>query len=111
MTIKETKVTGKVNVEMTELEKEEFVALQASKTADQAARDNLPMVSVDLAFRHEINNTKYGPGPITVRSDIAQTLNSQDQKATYSRMRETGSSINDIQILAKGINRTVRRNA
>lgn len=105
------KATAKVNVEMTESEKEEFVALQAKKKSDAEGRAALPEVSIDLNFRHEINNVKYGPGIVTAKSDVAQTLESQDQAATLSRMKETIHSKTDLEIIGKGMSRIVGKSA
>jgi hypothetical protein len=89
----------KVQVEMTEEQKEKVVDILAKEEPKKPVK----MVEVELRFGHNRNNIQYGPGKVIVPEEIGSSLFSADYNAYLSRLKETESSNKMIEIIGRGI--------
>lgn len=82
MAKKETKETDLVSVEMTEEQKEEFIAfqLQKEKEATKQTTDE-GFARINLFAKHSFGRQTYGPGWAKVPAGLAGQIVYQDQKA------------------------------
>lgn len=96
---------SKVSVEMSQKEKEEFVAFklkQEEQLKKDKEKESQKQVNVDLRFAHKRNGIPYGPGRVTVPEDLGCSLLHQDNLAFDSRLAEMQDKKHNIQILQSG---------
>lgn len=93
-------------LEVTEEQKAEIVAFMAKKKekADDAVVSK-QLVTINLNFEHQRNETKYF-GKVSVASDLAASLIVADQKMLEARLRENQSNDHLIKIIGRGMAQT-----
>jgi hypothetical protein len=93
----------KVSVEMSKEQKEKVVAVLAKE------ENKKKTVKVQLYAAHNRNGVAYGPGfAVEVPAEIAGSLIAADHNAVMARLKENQSSDKLIEIIGRGISRTVR---
>jgi len=97
-----------VKVEMTEKEKEEFVAFKAAqteKTEAEEAKANEPKVPVRLEFGHQRNGHSYAPGNYVLPEGLAASLKVADDAAYRAKIATLTDDKHMIEIVGRGMSK------
>ena len=92
-----------VSVEMSEAEKEEFVAFKLAKEKeDEKKKQDEDIVEVELRFQHWVNGHSYLPGKHNMARGTAVDLIRADGRYLRKRMKEIQPEAYMVDIMTRG---------